>query len=126
MSNQMAHMVGNGQRAGEARRFDAKQIHQARHAMVARPLDKKIRCGCVGAMDLGTDAGVARRQRTIAQAGPVFAHFAIKNIPPRCIDQQVIGRIHPLHIRTELGLPTQIQRQVYPGLPPLAPGRSGG
>ena len=36
-----------------------------------------------------------------------------KSIAPRCIHQQIVGAIDPLHVGAKLGLSTQIQRQVH-------------
>jgi hypothetical protein len=47
------HLIGNRQTTGEARRLDAQQVDQARHAMLARPLDDEVGRRLAGPVSLG-------------------------------------------------------------------------
>ena len=48
LAQHVGHMRTNRQGAGQTRRFDAKQIHQSGHAMLARPWIRKSAAGSCG------------------------------------------------------------------------------
>src|SRR5690242_5752961 len=75
---QSRDMGGNGKGRREARRFDAIEVHQARHAMCIRPLHQEVGRGLTGAADLGPDAGIARLQAAIPKPRPIAADGGVE------------------------------------------------
>ena len=81
--------------------------------MLGFGLNEEIGGRLVRAADLGADAGVARLQRAIGQAGPIAPDGGAEGLAPAGVHHQVIGRLHPLHVGAELGLTAQVQREVH-------------
>ena len=81
--------------------------------MDRRSIDAEVGCWLVWPADLGSHACVARLQPPIRQPGPVAADFGIERLPTRRVDPEIVRIIGPLHVGTELGLPTQIDREVH-------------
>ena len=84
-------MFGNGQRTGQPRRFDAKEIDQPGDPMHGRALDDEIGNWALRPEYFRPDACITRRERTIAQPGPVFAHLGIKSLAARRVHHEIIG-----------------------------------
>ena len=55
------------------------------------PLDHKVCSNRLGAVDFRAHACIRRRQCTITQTGPIFAHLCIKSLATGGVNQQVIG-----------------------------------
>ena len=82
--------------------------------MHLRPLNHKIRAQSTVKPDLRPDAGVRRHQTFVGQIGPVFAHLRIEHVTPARIDREVMGIVHPLHVRTKACLHGQVQGEMHP------------
>ena len=62
---QLRDLLGNGQATGQPRGFDAEELHETGHAMLAGPQDAKVGRGLAGTADLGAYACVAGLQRVV-------------------------------------------------------------
>src|SRR6185437_4328346 len=106
-----------GQRRGEARRFDAVEIDEAWHAMRRRPLDDEVAGRLAGGDDLRPYAGIAWLQRAVPQRGPVAADGGIEGIAAPDIDG-VVDRVDPFDVGAEARLAGEVEGEVdaEPGL----------
>ena len=73
---------------------------------------------------LGPDAGIARLQRAILEAGPVAAHGGIELVGAVGIDV-VVDAVDPFDVRAELGLAAQVDGDVRRARPARGRDRSG-
>src|SRR5260221_3815692 len=104
--------VGQGERRGEPRRLDSKQMHQAGHAVLARALDLEVRRRLARPGGLRPDAGVARQQRAVGQPRPVAPDRGIEALGALRIDR-VVDALDPLDIGPEARLPGHVERDVH-------------
>src|SRR6266542_3207750 len=74
----VAYLLGQRQRGRKAGRFDAEEVYEAGHAMIGRSLHDEILGRRALRHGLGPDAGIARLQRAVLDAGPVAAHGGIE------------------------------------------------
>src|ERR671912_533279 len=108
----VAHLLGQRQRGREAGRFDAEEVYKAGHAMIGRALHDEVLGRRTLRHGLGPDAGIARLQRAILEAGPVAAHGGIELVGAMGIDV-VVDAVDPFDVRAELGLAAQVDGDVH-------------
>src|SRR4051812_47684302 len=82
----LAHGPREREARREARRLDAEEMHESRHAVLRRPLDLEIGRGILGPCGLRTNAGIAGRERVVGQAGPVAANRRIEALGATRVD----------------------------------------
>src|SRR5258706_16385973 len=71
IAEQVAYSVADRQSGGQARRFDAEQVHQAGNAAVGRALDKEIPPRLAARPELGPGSRIRRPPRAVLHVRPV-------------------------------------------------------
>src|SRR5258706_4477335 len=112
IAEQVAYSVADRQSGGQARRFDAEQVHQAGNAVVGRALDKEIARRLAARLQLGPDSGIRRLQRAVLQVRPVAAYGVVENFRASGVDV-VVDALDPLDVRTEARPAGEVERQVH-------------
>src|SRR6266852_6649841 len=111
IAEQVANSVADRQSGGQARRFDAEQVHQAGNAVVDRALDKEIARRPAARVEFGPDSGIRRLQGAILQVRPVAAYGVVENLRAAGVDV-VIDALDPFDVRTETRLAGELEGQV--------------
>src|SRR5882672_10246023 len=106
------HDPGEREARGEAGRLDAIELHEPWHAVLRRPLDLEIRRRLAGSRGLRADAGIARRERTIRQSGPITPDGRIEPLGTSRIDI-VVNALDPFDVWPEARLSREIERNVH-------------
>src|SRR5262249_37423722 len=88
------------ERRGQARRFDAEQADEPRHAVFGGTRDQKVGLRFAGAAQLRPDAGIVRHQRAVGQARPITANAGVETVGAARIDRVIFFR-DPLDVRTK-------------------------
>src|SRR5215469_3630274 len=107
----LEHEIGDGERGGEARGFNAEKMNQPRHTVLSRALDPEILHCAARTLKLGTDPGIARCQRAIGQARPVAPDGVVEALAPGRVDA-IVEALDPFHIRAEARAPGQIEGEM--------------
>src|SRR5574338_419165 len=110
---QCRYVVGDRERGGESGRFDAVEIDELRHAVLARSLDYEIRRRRAGSGDFRPDAGIAGLQGAVFEPRVVAAYRLVEGGFPALVEA-VIDAIDPVEVRPELRLPAEIERHMNP------------
>src|SRR6267378_3015495 len=111
-AKQPPYTVADRQGGGQARRFDAKQVHEAGDTVFGWALDKEIACRLAARLELGPDSGIGRLQGAVLQARPVAAYGAVKNLRAPRVDV-IIDSLDPFDVGPETRLAGQIEGQVH-------------
>src|SRR5258705_8996122 len=112
IAEQVAYSVADRQSGGQARRFDAEQVHQARNAVVARTLDKEIARRLAARLELGPDSRIRRLQCAVLQVRPVVAYGVVENLRAPGVDV-VVDSLDPFDVGAETRPAGQIEGQVH-------------
>src|SRR5262245_11689198 len=83
------HLLGERQRGGEARRFDAEQVYEPLESMLGGGIDHEIGGGFAWPGQLGADAGVVGHQRVVRQRRPVAPDRFVEALAAARIDSVV-------------------------------------
>src|SRR6516162_1655043 len=86
-------------------------MDKPRDAVLRWALDQEILHRAAGTLQLGTDPGIARRQRAIGQTRPVAPDGIVEALAPGRIDA-IVEALDPFHIRAETGAPGEIEREM--------------
>src|SRR5882762_2927693 len=111
-ANELPHMIADRQRGGQARRFDAEQVDEARNAVVSRALDNEIARRPAARLELGPDSGIRRLQCAVLQDRPVAAYGVVENLRAARVDV-VVDSLDPFDVGAETRLAGQIEGQVH-------------
>ena len=95
--------LGERQRGGQPRRFDAEEVDEARNAVLARALDDEIGGALARPDDLGPDAGIARLQRAVGQGRPIAPDGGVETLAAARVDR-VVDVVDPFDIGAEARL----------------------
>src|ERR1051325_8114916 len=97
----LAQFLSHKAREREARRepgrLDAVELHEPRHAVLARSLDLEVGRQLARARGFRPDAGVAGRERIVGQSWPVAPDRGIEALGAARIDA-VVDALGPPHI----------------------------
>src|ERR671918_1962307 len=105
------NLLREHQRRREAGRFDREQVDEARYAMVARGLDQKIRGLRSPRHDLWPDAGIARLDGAVLEAGVVLPDRLIEARGASRIDV-VVDAFDPFDVGAKAHLAPEIDRDM--------------
>src|SRR5215813_2043004 len=106
-------LLGERQRAGEARRLDAEEVHDAREPVLGRPLDHEIRRRLPWTRQLRPDPAIVGHERAVRQPRPIVADALVESERTAGIDVVVLA-LDPFHVRPEAHAPGEVKRHVHP------------
>src|SRR5258708_23400273 len=112
-SDHRRHLVGDRERCGEARRFDAVEVHQSQDSMLCRPLQDEVLRRSPRWSELGADSPISRRERDVLQIGEVLAYRAIE-VGLSALVEPVVHALHPRDVLAEAGPAGKAERHVNP------------
>src|SRR5688500_2710739 len=102
-------MLADRQRRGEARRFDAEEMDEARAVMGQWPMKGEVLRRRSWWHDLRPDAGKIGLQCTVLQTRPVSAHRCVESVAARWVDG-IADLVDPLDVGAEPRLAAEIER----------------
>src|SRR5512132_2423376 len=104
-------VLRDGERRGQAGRFDAEEVDEAGHAVRLGSLDHEVARRLVRRLDLRADTRVIRVQGVVGQVGPVAADRGIEQLGAAGVDI-VVDLFHPLRVGSEPAASRQVARIV--------------
>src|SRR6266849_4596810 len=111
-AEKVAYVVADRKGRGQARGFDAEQVHQAGNTVVARTLDEEIARRLAARLELGPDTGISGLQGAVFQARPVAAYGVVEDLRAPGVDV-VVDALDPFDVGPETRLAGEIEGQVH-------------
>src|ERR1700685_1313333 len=77
---QLDDFFSNRKRCGQSRRLDSIERDDPRTSVLERTVQEEVALGFSGSHNFRADSGVARRELSILEVGPVAAYGSIKTL----------------------------------------------
>src|SRR5712691_13001142 len=100
IAKKLAYSVADRERRGEARRFDAEEIDEARNAVVGRALDEEVARRFAPRPHFRPDPGISGLQSAVFQSRPVAAYGLVKDFRAPRVDV-IVDSLDPFDVGAE-------------------------